>query len=449
MTRPLPRTDSFDIRRGIAVSAFIPILTAAFLSTGAAPGARTQTPPASPSSDRTLDQARLRRDSLEPAGPVSRADLRAAIDRGVAWLLANQNSNAWWSTPEQPGVTALVLTALNREPSGRFTRTRPSELSRAYEFILGSVKPDGSIYRSGLANYNTSLSLLALTTADDPRFLPVIRNAREYLAGTQTDFGEPGRIDTPFDGGVGYGSKYQHSDMNNTLTAIEAMRWSESALPKDAPEGAPGHADLNWAAVARFLQNCQNLKAHNPAEWVSDDPRDRGGFVYYPGHTKAESITNAKTGRVSLRSYGSISYAGLLSYIYAKVDRDDPRVLAVLDWLRNNYTLEENPGLGQQGYYYYLHLMTKALTAARVETLKVTAQPTGELDATNALKAGAIEEPREIPWRDEVARRLLSLQQPDGSWVNENERWWESDRCLVTAYVLLSLEMLHDSLQEG
>ncbi len=368
----------------------------------------------------------------------SRDQLGAAIERGVTWLLANQNSNGWWSTPEQPAVSALVLTALNREPTGRFLRQRPSELSRAYDFILGSVRPDGSIHRGGLANYNTALCLMALASAGDPNFLPVIRNARAYLAGTQIDFDEPGKLDSPFDGGVGYGSKYQHSDMNNTLMAIEAMRWSEAALPKDVA-GKPVGSDLNWAAVAHFLQSCQQLPSHNPAPWVSPDPRDRGGFVYYPGHSMAGGVTNAETGRVALRSYGSISYAGLLSYIYAKVERDDPRVTAVLDWLRANYTLEENPGMGQQGYFYYLHLMTKALSAARVEALEVAASPGGVGDAGQTR----------VPWRREVATRLLALQQPDGSWVNANPRWWETDRNLVTAYVLLSLELLHDRWDRG
>jgi squalene-hopene/tetraprenyl-beta-curcumene cyclase len=343
--------------------------------------------------------------------------------------MANQNSNGWWSTSEQPGVTALVLTALNREPSGRFTRSRPSELSRAYEFILGCVRPDGSIHRGLLANYNTALGLLALSTADDPHFLPVIRNARAYLSGTQIDFGEPGTLDSPFDGGVGYGSKYQHSDLNNTVMAIEAMRWSELALPRDTATGHTKTHDLNWDAVVHFLQNCQNLESCNRADWVSTDRRDRGGFVYYPGHTKSESVTNA-AGRVSLRSYGSMSYAGLLSYIYAKLDKDDPRVGAVLDWLQTNYTLEENPGMGQQGYYYYLHLMTKALTAAQVDRLRLS-------DARE-----------EVSWREPLAARLIALQQPDGSWANENERWWENDRCLVTAYVLLSMEMIHAALPE-
>lgn len=356
-----------------------------------------------------------------------RGALKASIDRGVHWLLSQQNSNGWWSTAEQPAVTALVLTALNREPGRRFVGNRPSEISRAYDFILGCARPDGSLHRGGLANYNTALCLMALASADDPAFLPVIRNARRYLAGSQIDFGEAGRTDTPFDGGVGYGSKYQHSDMNNTLMAVEAMRWSEAALPRDlAPEQArmDAVADLNWKAVAAFLQNCQNLPSHNPAAWVSERPADRGGFVYYPGHSMAGGITNAATGRVSLRSYGSISYGGLLAYIHARVDRDDPRVRAVLDWLKANYTLEENPGMGAQGYYYYLHLMTKALTAARVERLEMA-------------------DGRAVDWRSEVAHRLIAGQAADGFWVNENPRWWETDRVLVTAYVLLTLELLH------
>lgn len=72
-----------------------------------------------------------------------------------------------------------------------------------------------------------------------------------------------------------------------------------------------------------------------------------------------------------MRSYGSMSYAGLLSYIYADLKPTDPRVTAVLDWLRDNYTLDENPGLGAQGLYYYYELMTKALTACHVDTLEL------------------------------------------------------------------------------
>jgi squalene-hopene/tetraprenyl-beta-curcumene cyclase len=130
---------------------------------------------------------------------------------------------------------------------------------------------------------------------------------------------------------------------------------------------------------------------------------------------------------VALRSYGSISYGGLLSYIYADLKRDDPRVKAVFDWLRGNYTLAENPGMGPQGLYYYLHTLTKALTAYGVN----------ELPLANG---------RNVAWRREVASRLMDLQRRDGSWENDNSRWWEKDAVLVTSYAVLSLEMIYNGL---
>jgi squalene-hopene/tetraprenyl-beta-curcumene cyclase len=94
-----------------------------------------------------------------------------------------------------------------------------------------------------------------------------------------------------------------------------------------------------------------------------------------------------------------------------------------MDWLKKNYSLTENPGMGQQGYYYYLHLMTKALTAAGVDTL----------DTANG----------KVDWRREVALRLIDLQKADGSFQNETGRWWEKDPALVTSYAVLSLEMVY------
>ena len=352
-----------------------------------------------------------------------RQEVRTAIERGVVFLQKAQNSNGWWSTPDQPAITALVLTTLNLEPTRRFQRSRTSEMNRGFDYLLSCARPDGSIQKSGLANYNTALSLLALTSAADTNFLPVIVKAREFLASTQVDLGVKGTNDTPFDGGVGYGSKYQHSDMNNTLVAIEAMRASEVLFPKDSSPAALPMPDLDWKAVVRFLEHCQNLPGTNVFEPVSTDTRDRGGFFYYPGHSMAGGVTNPVTGRVALRSYGSMTYGGLLSYLYAKLGRDDPRVVAVKDWLRANYTLEENPGMGQQGYFYYLHLLTKALTASGEERLR--------------LSDGA-----EVPWRDQVAGRLLQLQRADGSWVNAEPRWWEADPILATCYAMMTLEML-------
>jgi squalene-hopene/tetraprenyl-beta-curcumene cyclase len=76
--------------------------------------------------------------------------------------------------------------------------------------------------------------------------------------------------------------------------------------------------------------------------------------------------------------------------------------------------------MGQEGLYYFFNVLTKSLKAAG--------------DATLTLPDG-----RTVVWREEVARKLVALQKPDGHWVNDNNRWWEAEPNLVTSYVLLSL----------
>jgi squalene-hopene/tetraprenyl-beta-curcumene cyclase len=360
---------------------------------------------------------------LAPKDLSFRNEVQHAIDRGIAWLQANQNTNGWWSTADQPAVTALALMAVVGEPSGRFRESAPEWVKRGYAYVFSCAQLDGGIHRTNLVTYNTAICLMALLAANEPDYEPTILNARRFLIRLQGDFGEKGRLDSPFDGGIGYGTKYEHSDMGNTLQALEAIYYSRHL----AQDKGLAEADLNWQAAIHFLQSCQNLPSHNPQQWASDDPQNKGGFVYYPGHSMAGSVTNLTTGRVALRSYGSISYGGLLSYIYARLQRDDPRVVAVFDWLRRNYTLAENPAMGPQGLFYYYHTMAKALTAYGVIELELA-------------------DGRKVAWRRDLAQRLFDLQQPDGSWVNENGRWWEKDPALVTAYAVLTLELIHRGL---
>jgi squalene-hopene/tetraprenyl-beta-curcumene cyclase len=347
-----------------------------------------------------------------------RNEVQHAIDRGLEWLQSNQNTNGTWSNAEHPAVTALALVAFKGDPRERFKDPEPAWLRKGYDYLLKCAQPDGGIHRSNLVTYNTSIAMLALLAAEKPNYEPVIRKARAYLIGLQ------GRSDDVFDGGIGYGSKYQHSDMGNTLQALEALYHSRHLAGKDTQAREP---DLNWQAAIKFLQNCQNLPTVNTQAWVSTDPKDRGGFVYYPGNSMAGGVTNQQTGRVALRSYGSISYGGLLSYVYAQMKHDDPRVVAVFNWLKQNYTLQENPGMGPQGLFYYYHTMAKALTLYGVDQLELA-------------------DGRKIDWRKDLAMRLINLQQKDGSWLNDNGRWWERDSALVTSYAVLTLELIAKAL---
>ena len=113
--------------------------------------------------------------------------------------------------------------------------------------------------------------------------------------------------------------------------------------------------------------------------------------------------------------------------VYAKMSPDDVRVQAVKTWLGQNYTLDENPGMGQEGLFYYYQTMAKALSVANVETLE--------------LAVGT-----QADWRSDLAGKLLSKQRENGSWINENGRWMESNPTLVTAFTILALAQVHDSI---
>ena len=349
--------------------------------------------------------------------------VRNAVERGAQFLYENQNAAGWWSNANLPALAALAMVALDMAGVTELNAKYSSERFRAFEYITGAAKPDGSIHRGLLINYNTACSLMALSIADNPKFRPLILKARAYIARSQIDLGEAGELDNPHDGGVGYNSKHDHSDMNNTLMAIEAMRMSELALRRPDQPDHRLESDLNWKALEHFLSSCQNLPEYSDNPNISRLHEDRGGFIYYPGESKAGEVVDETTRRVSLRSYGSISYAGMMSLTYARIGRNDERVKAVIEWLNRNYTLDENPGMGSEGLYYYYHLMAKALHARSVKQLK---GPKG----------------MPIDWRAQLADKLISLQRPDGSWQNPTKRWMEGDANLTTAYVLMALALI-------
>ncbi|WP_395715468.1 prenyltransferase/squalene oxidase repeat-containing protein [Prosthecobacter sp.] len=362
-----------------------------------------------------------------PRNESLKQEVRLSVERGLNFLRSKQNpQSGQWGEAEPVAITGLAMTAFMLDPGRKPAGPVPAEVEKATRYLISNAKPDGSITIKARATYNTAIALTALLLNNKPENEEVMLKARRYLVTRQLDLDEKGKNDNPTDGGIGYGEeKATHADLSNTTFALEALYYAQSLLA-DKGDAAKGEPQLNFGAAIDFIQRCQNRPESNKSSWVSKDPKDAGGFIYNPTETRGAKVENPD-GTISLRSYGSISYAGLLSFIYAGLDKNDPRVKAVIEWISANYSADENPGLGAQGLYYYYHTLSKALSIAKIDFIKT--------------KDGKL-----IDWRADITQKLLNLQKGDGSWANSEGRWMESDPVLTTSYILMALGRIHQTL---
>lgn len=345
----------------------------------------------------------------QPAHGTAKFDLalyQKTVERGARYLLdKGEAADGSYSSQTSPAVTAICVTALLR--SGH----SPDEpaIAKSLKYLENFVQSDGGVYKPGSAiqNYETGIAIMCFAEANkDGRYKDLIKAAEKYAKSIQWGASELiGQSDMNY-GGAGYGRSKTRPDLSNTSFLLDALQ-------------AAG-AESDDIAVQRalvFVSRCQNLESqYNTTELAKKNPD--GGFFY----TIAEGGTSmaGDTEDGGKRSYGSMTYAGLKSMIFAGVKRDDIRVKAAVDWIRKHYDLTSNPEMGQAGLYYGYHTFAKALDSLGGEIFK---------DAKGV----------EHPWKAELLDELAKRQQDDGSWVNSEKRFQEGDPNLVTSYALLAL----------
>ncbi|MDD4889185.1 MAG: terpene cyclase/mutase family protein, partial [Phycisphaerae bacterium] len=317
--------------------------------------------------------------SADPAAPPVAKDVQAKADKalnaGAKFLLAAQQPDGSWGGKYGPAMTALVVKAV-------VDAGQPADspaLKKAIDFVVSQQIADdskmkGSFSAKELANYNTAICLSMLVAVNKgykAKFDPQIKAGLDFLRRDQWDEGEGLKPDDkPANvgyGGFGYGGG-QRPDMSNTNTTMDALK----AL-KDA--GYLKEDDEMFKKVQVFISHSQNRQESNKADTFSVGAD--GGFIYTPAQSPVQGgpqskagATSAPDGRSKLISYGSMTYAGFKSFLYSGLSKDDPRVVAASKWIRNNYTLSENPGVGAEGMFYYYHTMARALAAGGEATIK-------------------------------------------------------------------------------
>jgi len=349
---------------------------------------------------------------------------KVLMANGVKFLISQREKDGGWSLDgkgaAKPAATALVLSVLVKDPA---YGPKHEVVQQGYKVLLSYQQKDGGIYepREHWNNYCTALSVSALAAAGQPEYKEPIAKAVTYLKslqivpGMESPDGDKIGEDSPFVGGVNYGKPdveggpRRPGDLSNVSFWMQAMH--DAGVDKD---------DEHVQRALKFLNRVQNRSESNPETFAAEGSND-GGFVYSPVESKGGAGANEQ----GLRSYGSMTYAGFKSMLYAGVAKDDPRVRAAFNWIRRYWTLENNPNLpakqSQEGLYYYYHTFAKALRA--------WGQP--------IVRDG---DGKDHNWREELIAAAAARVQKNGSWDNDKDRWNEGSPVLVTAYTLAALQ---------
>ncbi|MGD9634260.1 MAG: prenyltransferase/squalene oxidase repeat-containing protein [Pirellulales bacterium] len=340
----------------------------------------------------------------EPANGTE-AQRQAAVAKGLEFLRTQgQGEDGLFTGKAGPGVTALALTGALRNG----VSIDDPMVAKGLKALEGFVKPDGGIYGDRLKNYETCVSIVAFKLANtDGRYDKILADADKYVRGLQYGPARDKDPNDPWYGGAGYGGDGR-PDLSNTSYLIDAL--------------VAGGSEADDEAIQRalvFVSRCQNLKGQwNDTKFgplVND-----GGFYYTLPGEKEETTGPRFTADGGLRSYGSMTYAGYKSLVYAGLTESDPRVKAALDWISKFYTVDDNPGQGDAGIYYYYNAFAAALNASKLSEIKAA-------------------DGQSHDWRADLIAEIAERQQDDGSWQNSNRQWMEGDKNLSTAFALIAL----------
>lgn len=363
--------------------------------------------------------------SAQAKTPSPKSSLDQAFEKGIVWMTQKQlPSGAFPDLQNKDDVafTAMALIILGDAPESIRLKYK-DVIDKGLANLAKNVQPNGSIMDAGKMPsfdiYKTSLAVVALKTqlpycpAEEKKlYEDIVSGAVGYMQKSQ--FGPESADENK--GGWGYDEHEAGAIANVSTSSYVLDALHKSGLAKDSE---------TYKRAIEFLAKCQDSSEYNKYRVAANT----GGFYYSPVESKAnkEPILDKTK---PLTPYGSMTYAGLLSLIYASVDKNDPRVQSAYNWIRGKYTLDENPGLrtdaepnlGKQGLFYYYHSFAKALDAYGEKKIVTT-------------------DNMEHYWANDIVAKLVSIQAKDGHWSNEISRWWEDLPILATSYSLMTLNI--------
>ncbi|MEI8196546.1 MAG: prenyltransferase/squalene oxidase repeat-containing protein [Phycisphaerae bacterium] len=356
----------------------------------------------------------------QPVSVAKVARVQTATEKkAIEYLISIQDKDGAWTAEAGPAITALAVRTLVQ---GGRTVEDPA-VKKGLAFIEKFRQEDGGYYKDAWPNYSTCIVLGLFAQLPHDAYKDKITKAQDFLKSIQSVEGkkdDQGNLITrehAWFGGAGYAGKgARRPDLSNTAFFIDALRESGVSVYDPAIQNA-----------IVFVSRCQMNETTNDQSFAKG--QSSGGFVYstFKGGESQFGVTKDREGNEILTAYGSMTYAGLKSFIYAGLTKNDPRVKQAWKWIKETWTLDTNPGTqSEMGLYYYYHTFAKALRISGEDSI---------VDAKGVAH----------DWRKELETKMAALQKTDGHFVNntetkEGQRWMEANPSLVTSYSIMALQ---------
>ncbi len=346
-------------------------------------------------------------ETVPPASPdVDPIDVQDSVLMALDWYSKNQGYDGSWRN--SVGETAFIVTCF---ANAGYDHTNQS-VQKGLEFMRHFYAPGNGSMASDFLNYDTALSLMAMSAVGDPQDEERVSGMTDFLQFLQFNGHDmyPAKEEWFLGGWPNYVGLPDASNSQFALLGLQAA---------DLYADFVNISQETWDNASRFMTYCQNWPDTNPLDWAHNTSlpsHGDGGFVYNGYRSRTE------LGEHMFESYGSMTAAGLYSYLLCGDDPRQSEVAAAREWLDMEYTTRYNPRLAGVGHYYYLWTLARALAMSPNDW---TVDGSGKLH----------------DWRPEMATFFLDRQRPDGSWPgNPQTGWREEEPELAGVYALLTMQ---------
>ncbi|NOZ22393.1 MAG: DUF4159 domain-containing protein [Planctomycetes bacterium] len=257
---------------------------------------------------------------------VTTADVKHAIDRGIAYLRSQQMPDGAWVYEGgggwTPGATALAV----------------------YALVHTGVDPNDAAVQRGVAyllqqplnrTYIVSLTLIAMAAVDPVKYGGHIKQAAKWLQDAQLSNGQ-WTYDSRRIGRRATG------DNSNTQFAVLALR--------EAARAGVSVSQSRWSKISAFYRKAQM--------------KDGGWGYTMRGGSSYGSMTAAGVCGLAISSHvrqNCPSQCGLR--------RTDRNLEKGIQWLAANFTVTDNPQAGGKYYYYYMYALERVGVLAGRRTI--------------------------------------------------------------------------------